>query len=1432
MAINTKLIQAAAMSAIGLIALAGPARAQVPLADFTTYNPADASSITPGIFALYSIPVDELSPTQFNVGFSEVAEKTNAWNLVPASQLQSTLLGDVEPVVIGPGGQLYQINGHHTFTSLQQSVYGASDPTVYVDVVANYSGDTQAQFLAALQANAQVYPLNNGVLQTLAASGGNPISPIPTTLSGLTNDPYRGLEFRVLKNKQGAGVGIDKTSTPFSDFLDADAMRGAVTANGTGLAYLTPADVNKAAAFLSNGSNMTSLPGLGSVAVNQLPGYILPSGGSITVTGTISNATLANGELDGSNSGTVSAATASFHGINGYSIGSYNIVPAQPGFVMQLGADDKSTVTLAGNNTYTGGTTIMAGTLVAATDASLGAAPTGALIDPNNIQSSVQAANGIVFNSLSEGNGTLVFGSTSGGAFTTARNIAIGQETANFNMNGNTVTLTGNIASSSLGEGGLAALTVDDTSATPGTLILAPTDSTQGNSLFYGNIQITAGTLQVSSDAAMGAVTNPGGASVGGSTTSEIGQIELNGGTFQAGASFSSARSVVLQSGSTFDTNGYATSFAGSLTDTQRTLAVINSGSTAGSVAFGSMDIGATAQLSVAAGSGSGANADTTVTLTNGISRTGNATLFLDPISSNPGTVAGVLGTTEKVFSSGASTTVTNGMVTPWIIIDNGLGASSNPYSFATYGTNGYVAATPAATSLKPSATAAELVQISSSDSLSGNGSAYALDIEDGKTVTLTSGNTLTIGNGAAAAGLIMDGGSATITGGTLAFGVSEAVIDVKGTNIISAPITGSGGITLSGSGSLQLNNGSANTGATVVNSGTLILNTENALTGNSNVTLEDVKSHPSNAILQLNDTNTFSSLNSAGNNSTVMLSGAGTQLIVGDSNNLSSTLSSTINDTGSTGTAGAITKDGSGMLDLSNGSSKQIDLNAGSTIVVNGGQLRLSTNTIENANTIVLASGTELQTLEGGTGAFASNITGAGLVHVESGILQLTGTGNTYSGGTTLETGTTLVATTATLSSAANQTITNAGGTLVLDQTTSGNFTAIMTDGVPGLEDGGTPGPSQPGSFVKADSTGSNGGNVTITNAQQYTGATTVEAGTLTLGTQDAVKTSSGVTLGTVGGGATANLALGNSNTVQGLNSVAGNTTGVQLNGNALTVQQTPGAVSSFSGNITDTGTGSLNTSGTGGTLALSGTNQIGGTMSVGANTTLSQTGGSLTVGGNVTNSGTMSVNGTTASYGGTFTNSGLYISDPSTQTFNNLTVTATGAIQASAGDLYQVSGNFLNASTQATGWDTASATLEFITGTSTSHILQLTGSDLGATPVGFVNNFAWGTLTIDSGNSLVLADGLTGGSDVAFYVDDIAGLVFSGDTVTNIDGDGYNIYYNSQDPANAYLEDLTYNLADGGELIAAPEPTSLAVMVSGLAGGFLARRRRRRSA
>jgi fibronectin-binding autotransporter adhesin len=527
-----------------------------------------------------------------------------------------------------------------------------------------------------MQAVNLVLPLNDGVPQTLNTNTG---SPIPTSLTGLTDDPYRGLEHSILKNKSsvlypnssnitgatGASTpGLDKMNGFYSDFIWAEAYRNAN--GGLGLSYLSPGDVALSTQWNLNGSSTTTMPGIGAITVAQLPGFILNQ--DITIRTTISNATLANGTLDGN---------GTFTGQTSFTFGSTTLGTVQSGFVMQLGADAGHTVTLSGTNTYTGGTTILAGTLIVANDSALGAAaPTNYTIDLNNITSGVEAANGIVFNSLSEGGGTLKLGTTSGAGtstFTTNRPIAVNGETATINLNGYITTLTGTIVSvGSNGTGigaaiGVSDLTIADTSSgSKGVLVLAPTSGSNAN--FYGNWIISSGTLRASSDAALGNTTGP---------SYEIGQIDLDGGTFQAGASFSSVRSLFLSGGSTYDTNGFSTSFSGSLTDVQRTLKVINSSTTsAGAVTFGSFNVAATASLALIGGT-----AGETVTFTNGIARTGNATLQIQPSSTSS------LGGTEKV-ESGLLPPLTDGIVSPWIITDNGGSASSNPYDFLTYGAN------------------------------------------------------------------------------------------------------------------------------------------------------------------------------------------------------------------------------------------------------------------------------------------------------------------------------------------------------------------------------------------------------------------------------------------------------------------------------------------------------------------------------------------------------------------------------------------------------------------------------------------------------------------------------------------------------------------------------------------------------------------------
>ena len=117
-------------------------------------------------------------------------------------------------------------------------------------------------------------------------------------------------------------------------------------------------------------------------------------------------------------------------------------------------------------------------------------------------------------------------------------------------------------------------------------------------------------------------------------------------------------------------------------------------------------------------------------------------------------------------------------------------------------------------------------------------------------------------------------------------------------TSTINSILTGTGGLTVAGSGSLTLTGSSTLTGAVTIDSGTLNLATANYFATDANITLADTKSKPASATLGITASNTVAALNSVGNNSKVNISN-GAALTIGDSQNLSSTLSATIAQTG-----------------------------------------------------------------------------------------------------------------------------------------------------------------------------------------------------------------------------------------------------------------------------------------------------------------------------------------------------------------------------------------------------------------------------------------------------------------------------------------------------------------------------------------------------
>ncbi len=183
------------------------------------------------------------------------------------------------------------------------------------------------------------------------------------------------------------------------------------------------------------------------------------------------------------------------------------------------------------------------------------------------------------------------------------------------------------------------------------------------------------------------------------------------------------------------------------------------------------------------------------------------------------------LGVTEKLVVNGG-VTLTNGIVNPSIVIQDKTANVALRGDFATDGGAGVGLKVVTYTDTNFAApVAASIESVAASTSLPANSAVYALKVGAGGNavapVTLTLGGTLTVGNNAGQAGVLLNGttgtggGPALITGGTLAFGAAEALLYAgsslaAGGGTIASAITGSGGVTVFGTGILTL--GGANT--------------------------------------------------------------------------------------------------------------------------------------------------------------------------------------------------------------------------------------------------------------------------------------------------------------------------------------------------------------------------------------------------------------------------------------------------------------------------------------------------------------------------------------------------------------------------------------------------------------------------------------------
>ena len=201
--------------------------------------------------AAYTIDAHQLHPTQFAVGFREVASKTKAINGKDTAALLSYLQEKDVPVVIGPAGVPYMTDGHHTIRALLDSKQ--ADKTVYGHILANWTTLDEKKFWAQMLEHHYAYLANKDGTGTL------PANELPKSLLEMQSNIYRGLGWAVMK----AG-GFEEIKGPggfFQEFYWGDYFRGKVRWNDA-----DDADFKRA---VQEAVDLAHKP-----AAAKLPGYI------------------------------------------------------------------------------------------------------------------------------------------------------------------------------------------------------------------------------------------------------------------------------------------------------------------------------------------------------------------------------------------------------------------------------------------------------------------------------------------------------------------------------------------------------------------------------------------------------------------------------------------------------------------------------------------------------------------------------------------------------------------------------------------------------------------------------------------------------------------------------------------------------------------------------------------------------------------------------------------------------------------------------------------------------------------------------------------------------------------------------------------------------------------------------------------------------
>ncbi|TAK76329.1 MAG: filamentous hemagglutinin N-terminal domain-containing protein, partial [Gammaproteobacteria bacterium] len=973
----------------------------------------------------------------------------------------------------------------------------------------------------------------------------------------------------------------------------------------------------------------------------DLDGNISSSGGSLTFNGPINMTN--DSTLSTTSSGVITLAaalTGNSHNLTVSSPSAGSTISGAMSGLNNFTSSGAGTLTLSNTNSYSGATSVTAGTL---------SVTLAGGIDPSStISISPGATLTLGFSNATWGNAINLNGSLV------------------FNGTGNTLTNTLTLGNSTtINTGGTLAIS----GAIGGTGSLTKTGSSSltlsGTNTYSGATTISAGTLNLNTASSLG---NTASTTIATSSVLNIGfsngtlansnPITLNGTGSGSGVLTFTGSNVILNNNITLGSNvtiggtGTATLngiISGAFNFTKASTNLLTLGGANTYSGTTSVNAGT---LSIAGTGGLGNTSSTNVAL--------DAVLdfsFSNGTAGNTNTITLNGGTNSALTFSGTNATANNNITLAAITRIGGTGS----------GTLG--GAISGAFNLTKADSGS--ITLSGSNTYSGS--------------TFITGGTLSLGAAGAvnntsfftiSPGAILDIGfsNATLTNtnaitmqGTLAFSGTNAVVNNPISLSGSGSIGGSGSGTLggvissgalikTGTGTITLSASNTYSGGTTINGGILSLTNINALSNNTvaNTTVASGGTLDiafSNATLfKLGSPSII--LNGTGASNNGALTFSGTNAVVSYLINLGS--DAAIGGTGSGTLSSAIsgsfslTKTGSGTISLGN----TIETYTGSTFI-NAGTLKIlsNNNTIPSTSDITIASGATFDLNNHSQNV--SSIAGAGNITLGNATLTTSGNPSTTFSGVISGTGNVVKGGTGTLilsgSNTYSGTTTVNGGTLSLSSASAINNTSSMS-----VASGSTLDLAfSSGTLGTTNTITLNGDGVGNNGALTYTGTNNILSNNITLGSNTTLGGVGSVALnGIISGGFSLTTLGSGTITLAGANTYSGGTT------------LTAGTLVLGAGNSAGTGTLTFN----GGTLAANSTITVNNALALNASSSIGGT-NSLTLGGN-----------------GTLSSGTLTVSNTATTTLSGI-LSGTGNISQSAGTLILSRTNTYSGSTTLTG-------------------------------------------------------------------------------------------------------------------------------------------------